>query len=110
MLLVNTRPDISCATSMASRTTFDVFKEDSSKCIKDLNKIVKHVKSIDLPQRFPILDIDTLKLVVYTDSYHSATTKTCLVSYLLIRFNWEMSTSILLQLQIEESDQVATRR
>jgi hypothetical protein len=29
MWLVNTRPEISCATSMASRVTFDLFKEDS---------------------------------------------------------------------------------
>jgi hypothetical protein len=68
MWLVNTRPDIACATSMASRVTFDLFKEDSVNSIKGLNKIVKHVKSIDLPLRFPKLDIDTLRLVVYTDS------------------------------------------
>jgi hypothetical protein len=68
MWLVNTRPDISCATSMASRTIFELFKEDPSRFIKELNKDNKHVKSIDLPLRFPKLDINTLKLVVYTDS------------------------------------------
>jgi hypothetical protein len=52
----------------ASRVTFDLFEEDLSGCIRDLNKIVKLVKSIDLPLRFPKLDINTLKLVVYTDS------------------------------------------
>jgi hypothetical protein len=68
MWLVNTRPDIACATSMASRTTFDLFKLEDGKYIKELNKIVKHVKSVSLPLLFPRIDLDTLKLVVYTDS------------------------------------------
>jgi Reverse transcriptase (RNA-dependent DNA polymerase) len=55
MWLVNTRPDIACATSMASRITFDLYKLEPGKCIKELNKIVRHVKSVSLPLLFPII-------------------------------------------------------
>jgi hypothetical protein len=53
---------------MASRTTFDLFKLEVGKYIKELNKIAKHVKSDSLPLLFPRINLETLKLVVYTDS------------------------------------------
>jgi hypothetical protein len=43
MWLINTRPDISCATSMASRTTKDLFAIKPTEYIKELNRIVRHV-------------------------------------------------------------------
>jgi hypothetical protein len=71
MWLINTRPDISCATSMASRTTKDLFAIKPTEYIKKLNRIVRHVKTINLPLLYPRLDLDTLKLVAYTDSSFS---------------------------------------
>jgi Reverse transcriptase (RNA-dependent DNA polymerase) len=71
MWLINTRPDISCATSMASRTTKDLFATKPTEYIKELNRIVRHVKTINLPLLYPRLDLDTLKLVAYTDSSFS---------------------------------------
>jgi hypothetical protein len=68
MWLVNTRPDISCATSFVSRTTQVIFDSEPTKYIKDLNKIVRHVKRVRLPLLFPKLNLETLKLTVYTDS------------------------------------------
>jgi hypothetical protein len=68
MWLVSTRPDISCAISFASRTTQALFDSERSKYIKDLNKIVRHVKRVRLPLLFPKLNIETPKLTVYTDS------------------------------------------
>jgi hypothetical protein len=68
MWLVNTRPDISCATSMASRTTNDLFTTKPVQYIKELNRIVRHIKTINLPLLFPRLDLDTFKLLAYTDS------------------------------------------
>jgi hypothetical protein len=51
--LINTRPDISCATSMASRTTKDLFATKPTEYIKELNRIVRHVKTINLPLLYP---------------------------------------------------------
>jgi Reverse transcriptase (RNA-dependent DNA polymerase) len=71
MWLVNTRSDISCATSMASRTTRDLFAMKPTENIKELNRIVRHDKTITLPLLYPRLDLDKLKLVAYTDSFFS---------------------------------------
>jgi hypothetical protein len=69
--LINTRPNISCATSMASRTTKDLFVIKPTEYIKELNRVVRHVKTISLPLLYPRLDLDTLKLVDSTDSSFS---------------------------------------
>jgi hypothetical protein len=71
MWRINTRPDISCATSMPSRTTKDLFAIKPTEHVKELNRIVRNVKTISLPLLYPRLDLDTLKLVAYTDSSFS---------------------------------------
>jgi hypothetical protein len=71
MWLINNRFDIACATSMASRTTKVFFAIKATEYIKHLNRIVRHVKTINLPLLYPRLDLDALKLVAYTDSSFS---------------------------------------
>lgn len=64
--LTNTRPDIACAVNKAAQVTEENFSTDH---IKLLNKVVKTAKKYSnrgLTQQK--LDIETLRMVVYTDA------------------------------------------
>lgn len=64
--VVNTRPDIAAAVSIASSVT------EGTHCNEDnilLNKIVKKLKDTrDIKIKFPKLDLESLRLLVYSDS------------------------------------------
>ena len=62
----NSRPDISCAVSMASAVTEKLFNESK---VKNLNSVIKHLKKTEnMKLKFPPLDQETLKIVVYSDA------------------------------------------
>lgn len=64
----HTRPDIACAVAMASQTTRETFSEES---VLFLNRIVSHLKrTSQLCLVYPKLDMNSLCVVVYTDSSH----------------------------------------
>ena len=64
--IANSRPDISCAVSMASAVTERNFSESK---IKELNSVIRHLRNTrDLKLNFPHLDQESLKLVVYSDA------------------------------------------
>ena len=66
--MLQTRPDVACAISMAARITKDSFNVDS---IKAHNNIVRYLRQTqDLALRFPHLDENSLRLAVYTDAGH----------------------------------------
>jgi hypothetical protein len=64
----HTRPDICCAVNQAAQATQSRFEEDPTTCVKDINKITKHLHSLDLPLKFSKLDPNSLQLTVYSDA------------------------------------------
>jgi hypothetical protein len=66
--VTNTRPDISCAVAQSAQVTEKLYDEEPLKYTKVLNGIVKHLrKASSLVLKYPKLDIDKLKLRVYSD-------------------------------------------
>jgi Reverse transcriptase (RNA-dependent DNA polymerase) len=64
--ITHTRPDISCAISQAAQVTESDFTPNH---VKYLNRVIKHLRgTIDITLKFPKLDINTIKLLVYTDA------------------------------------------
>ena len=62
----NSRPEILCAVSVASAVTEKNFNE---KKIESLNPVIKHLKSTkEIKMKFPRLDQESLKLVIYSDA------------------------------------------
>ena len=64
--LVHARPDLCCATAMASQVTENTFCERS---ISTINKVINHLKSTkNTTMSYHPLDMDSLRLVVFSDA------------------------------------------
>ena len=67
--LVHVRPDICCAVALASQVTEDTFCEKS---VSVINKVLTHLKSSkDLTLKYPPLDKNSLRMVVFSDAAFS---------------------------------------
>jgi hypothetical protein len=70
--ITQTRPDVSCAVALAAQVTEGRYHGDPLVYINQLNRVIKHLKKVpDLPLRFPILDLSTLRLQVYSDASYA---------------------------------------
>jgi hypothetical protein len=67
----HTRPDVCCAVAQAAQVTVEVFDKEPEKYCADLNKVLKHLKSCEVYLRFPKLDVETLRLQVYSDASYA---------------------------------------
>ncbi len=66
--LMQTRPDVACAISMAARVTRNTF---DSKAILAHNAVVRYLRStMDRALKFPKLDGDSLRIACYVDAGH----------------------------------------
>jgi hypothetical protein len=64
--VTHTRPDISCAVSQAAKVRQNEFGVND---IKALNNVIKYLRATpEITLSFPKLDIDMLRIVVYTDA------------------------------------------
>jgi hypothetical protein len=66
--VIHTRLNICCAVNQAAQVTQSRFDEDPTTHVKDINKITKHLHSLDLPLKFSKLDPNSLQLIVYSDA------------------------------------------
>jgi hypothetical protein len=58
--------------ALAAQVTEDRYNGDPGEYIKQLNRVIKHLKKIpDLPLRFPRLELSTLRLQVYSDASYA---------------------------------------
>ena len=92
--VANTRPDISCAISMASTVRNDTFGPAS---IKELNRISLRLKyTSDLSLKFPQLDLDSLRLTVSCDaSFNNNEDHTSQLSHIILLSDASESCSVL---------------
>jgi hypothetical protein len=92
--ITHTRPDISCAISQAAQVTD---KEFEPKHIDALNKIIRHLRATpDVKLRFLKLDIQSLKLLVYTDaSFANNANLTSQLGYIVVLSDDSGSASII---------------
>lgn len=66
--LANTRPDCLFEISQLSQVTEDRFKSDKNRIIRRLNKAVKYAVDNRIYLRIPKLDLQTLRVVGYSDA------------------------------------------
>ena len=66
--LTNSRPDLCVEISQITSITKDKNSENSKKCIKRLNKVIKYAHSYPTQLRYPKLDIATMRIVGYNDA------------------------------------------
>jgi hypothetical protein len=70
--VTQTRPDISCTVALAAQITANSFQVSPTDCIKQLNRAFSRVNKVpDLALRFPRLDLETLRLQVYSDASYA---------------------------------------
>jgi hypothetical protein len=64
--------EVSCAVAVAAQVTDDRYNDDPGEYIKQLNRVIKHLKKVpDLSLRFPKLEFSTQILQVYSDASYA---------------------------------------
>ena len=92
--VTNTRPDIACAVSMLTQVTERNFGQES---IREANKIIKHLqKTQEISLNYPKLDMETLRILIYTDSsFNNRTDNRSQLGYIIILSDASNKCSIL---------------
>ena len=66
--LANTRPDCLLEISQLAQITERMFEEDQRKIVRQLNRAVRYAIQNQISLRIPALDLDTLRIIGYSDS------------------------------------------
>jgi hypothetical protein len=66
--VTHSRPDVCCAVNQSAQVTQTRFDKEPATHISKLNKIIRHLRSVDLPLKFGHLDKESLQLTVYSDA------------------------------------------
>ena len=92
--LTNTKPEILAGVNILSQTTKETFKEDN---VKTINTLIKHVtKSAEKVLHFKPLDLDSIRIIVYSDgSFNGNPDGSSQVGYLIFLADKNNNTNLI---------------